>query len=113
MQTEPHVVIVGGGFSGAAVAIHLLRLASVGVRVTLLEPREVLFTDTPVRTPVAAALKPLAPDAQVRGLHVALVDDVLTTGATAQSLALVLLKAGAKRVDVYCLARTPKPDGPA
>ncbi|AKL34712.1 FAD/NAD(P)-binding protein [Klebsiella sp. K794] len=41
MQTEPHVVIVGGGFSGAAVAIHLLRLASVGVRVTLLEPREV------------------------------------------------------------------------
>ncbi|PLM51385.1 FAD-dependent oxidoreductase, partial [Klebsiella michiganensis] len=41
MQTEPHVVIVGGGFSGAAVAIHLLRLAPVGVRVTLLEPREV------------------------------------------------------------------------
>ncbi|MBS0931831.1 FAD/NAD(P)-binding protein, partial [Klebsiella michiganensis] len=37
MQTEPHVVIVGGGFSGAAVAIHLLRLAPVGVRVTLLE----------------------------------------------------------------------------
>ncbi len=41
MQTEPHVVIVGGGFSGAAVAIHLLRLAPTGVRVTLLEPREV------------------------------------------------------------------------
>ncbi|MBA7929891.1 FAD/NAD(P)-binding protein [Klebsiella sp. RHBSTW-00215] len=41
MQTEPHVVIVGGGFSGAAVAIHLLRLAPVGVRVTLLEPREI------------------------------------------------------------------------
>ncbi|RVT10556.1 FAD/NAD(P)-binding protein [Klebsiella oxytoca] len=41
MQTESHVVIVGGGFSGAAVAIHLLRLAPVGVRVTLLEPREV------------------------------------------------------------------------
>lgn len=40
MHTEPHVVIVGGGFSGAAVAIHLLRLAPVDVRVTLLEPRE-------------------------------------------------------------------------
>ena len=40
MHTEPHVVVVGGGFSGAAVAIHLLRLAPVGVRVTLLEPRE-------------------------------------------------------------------------
>ncbi|VUS35803.1 hypothetical protein SB6419_02492 [Klebsiella spallanzanii] len=40
MHTEPHVVIIGGGFSGAAVAIHLLRLVPAGGRVTLLEPRE-------------------------------------------------------------------------
>ena len=53
----------------------------------------------------------LASGVQVHGLHLALIDDVLTTGATAQSLALLLLKAGARRVDVYCLARTPKPDG--
>jgi ComF family protein len=45
----------------------------------------------------------------IAGLHVALVDDVLTTGATAESLARLLRKAGAARVDVYCLARTPKP----
>ncbi|CAM3795503.1 Protein GntX [Pseudomonas reidholzensis] len=51
----------------------------------------------------------LAPGAQVEGLHVALIDDVLTTGATAQALAEILLKAGVRRVDVYCLARTPKP----
>ncbi|MBN2994141.1 ComF family protein [Pseudomonas cedrina subsp. fulgida] len=51
----------------------------------------------------------LAPDAQVRGRHFALVDDVLTTGATAHSLARLLIDAGAQRVDVYCLARTPKP----
>lgn len=51
----------------------------------------------------------LAPGATVGGLHLALVDDVLTTGATAQSLALLLLKAGARQVDVYCLARTPQP----
>ncbi|MBK3435034.1 ribose-phosphate pyrophosphokinase [Pseudomonas sp. DD1] len=51
----------------------------------------------------------LAPDAQVRGQHLALVDDVLTTGATAHSLARLLLHAGARQVDVYCLARTPKP----
>ena len=38
MSTEPHIVIIGGGFSGAAVAIELLRLAPNGVRVTLLEP---------------------------------------------------------------------------
>lgn len=46
---------------------------------------------------------------RVKGKHVALVDDVLTTGATANSLARLLKKAGARRVDVYCLARTPKP----
>ncbi len=51
----------------------------------------------------------LAPDAQVQGRHFALVDDVLTTGATAHSLARLLMQAGARQVDVYCLARTPKP----
>ncbi len=51
----------------------------------------------------------LAPDAQVKGQHLALIDDVLTTGATAQALARLLISAGAARVDVYCLARTPKP----
>lgn len=45
------------------------------------------------------------------GLHVALVDDVLTTGATAQALARLLRDHGAERVDVYCLARTPRPAG--
>ncbi|RBH54442.1 MULTISPECIES: ComF family protein [Pseudomonas] len=52
----------------------------------------------------------LAPGAKVEGLHLALVDDVLTTGATAESLARLLMKAGARRVDVYCLARTPSPE---
>jgi len=51
----------------------------------------------------------LTPGASVRGRHLALVDDVLTTGATAQALARLLKDAGAAQVDVYCLARTPKP----
>lgn len=50
----------------------------------------------------------LADKALVRGLHVAIVDDVMTTGATAQALALLLRRAGAHRVDIYCLARTPR-----
>ena len=54
----------------------------------------------------------LAPGAEVRGRHLALVDDVLTTGATCEALARLLLRAGAARVDVYCLARTPKPGAP-
>ena len=51
----------------------------------------------------------LEPGSDVRGRHLALVDDVLTTGATAEALARLLKRAGAARVDVYCLARTPKP----
>lgn len=46
----------------------------------------------------------------VQGKHVALVDDVLTTGATCEALAQELLAAGARRVDVYCLARTGRVD---
>ncbi|HEY1028783.1 MAG TPA: ComF family protein [Pseudomonas sp.] len=48
-------------------------------------------------------------DKRIVGSHLALVDDVLTTGATAGTLANLLRRAGALRVDVYCLARTPRP----
>jgi ComF family protein len=51
----------------------------------------------------------LADDANVAGRHFAVVDDVLTTGATLNAVTQLLIKAGARRVDVYCLARTPKP----
>ncbi|HHT0594045.1 TPA: ComF family protein [Legionella anisa] len=38
--------------------------------------------------------------------HVAIVDDLLTTGSTANELAFTLKKSGAKKVDVWCCART-------
>lgn len=41
----------------------------------------------------------------VHGKRVALVDDVMTTGATAVELSRVLRRAGAARVDIYCAAR--------
>lgn len=41
------------------------------------------------------------------GCHVALVDDVVTTGATSQEAARTLKRAGAGRVEVWALARTP------
>ncbi len=45
----------------------------------------------------------------VQGKHIALVDDVVTTGATAEVLARLLKDHGASRVDVWALARTPSP----
>jgi ComF family protein len=44
---------------------------------------------------------------RLQGTHVALIDDVLTTGATAHAAALALTRAGAAGVDVWVVARTP------
>lgn len=41
------------------------------------------------------------------GLHVALVDDVMTTGATLDALARACRQAGAVRIEAWAAARTP------
>ena len=41
--------------------------------------------------------------------HVALVDDVVTTGETASEISRLLKRCGTRRVDIWCLARTPAP----
>lgn len=43
----------------------------------------------------------------LNGEHVLLIDDVMTTGSTAHSIARLLKQAGASQVTVWCLARTP------
>jgi ComF family protein len=42
--------------------------------------------------------------------HVAIVDDVITTGATGKVIASLLKQHGVDRVSLWALARTPKPD---
>jgi ComF family protein len=56
---------------------------------------------------------PPAARPHIEGRRVALVDDVMTTGATAHEATQTLLRAGARAVDLWVLARTPAPgDGP-
>lgn len=48
----------------------------------------------------------LSPDCDVKGKHILLVDDVYTTGATAEECARVLLGGGATAVDILTVSRT-------
>ncbi len=48
--------------------------------------------------------------AEVVGRRITLIDDVMTTQATADELSGVLLDAGAQSVQVWVLARTPAPE---
>jgi ComF family protein len=46
---------------------------------------------------------------QVAGMHIALIDDVMTTGATCQAACVAALEGGAASVSLWLLARTPLP----
>jgi len=46
---------------------------------------------------------------ELRGRHVAIVDDVMTTGSTAAEIAAVVRQAGAATVEIWVVARTPRP----
>ncbi len=73
-------------------------------------------------TPHQLALAPLKRAANVRGAYaieprrrsellgreVTLIDDVMTTGATAAEASRTLLQAGAARVHIWVVARTPR-----
>jgi ComF family protein len=67
-------------------------------------PQAGLAADERVRN-VAAAF---AVECSVAGLSVALVDDVVTTGATVNALARALLDGGATRCEAWAVARTPE-----
>lgn len=41
--------------------------------------------------------------------HVALVDDVVTTGSTLNAICPLLLELGVKKIDIYCICRTGDP----
>lgn len=42
----------------------------------------------------------------IAGLSIAIIDDVMTTGNTVNELSKMLMKSGAKQVEIWCIART-------
>ncbi len=64
------------------------------------------------RNVAGAFTVPAAARSRVQGARVLVVDDVFTTGATAQAATRALKRAGAARVDVVSLARVVRLDDP-
>ncbi|MBL8297455.1 MAG: ComF family protein [Rhodanobacteraceae bacterium] len=95
-------------------ALELARPLALASGVSLLPDSLLRLRETPAQSGLSA----LARRRNLRGAftvrkgvalprHVAVVDDVMTTGATAQECALVLRRAGAARVDIWAIARAP------
>jgi ComF family protein len=61
------------------------------------------------RKNVAGAFRVTAAKGALREKRIVVVDDVITTGATAEACARVLKRAGAARVDILALARAVEP----
>lgn len=123
------------GLAGASVPdalipvpLHLTRLRKRGYDQALELARPLsralqipLLADRLLRTRATAPQSELHADARQRNLrgafalqaglampqHVALVDDVMTTGATLEAAAKTLLRAGVARVDAWVCARVP------
>jgi ComF family protein len=100
------------GFNQAEIiARAVAREARVPLRARILRktkerPPQAGLSASARRTNVASAYRARLPRS-LRGKTVLLVDDVLTTGATAEAAARALLAAGAGAVDVLTLARVP------
>lgn len=73
-------------------------------------PAQAGLNNSERRTNVVGAFS-VKKGSELAGQHVLLIDDVLTTGATASACAAVLKRAGAKRVTVLTLARVDRRKG--
>ncbi len=74
------------------------------VRPTL--PQSDMGSPAARRRNLTGAFQAVEPHAVVQ--HVAILDDVMTTGATVMELARLLRREGVRRVDVWCCARASR-----
>lgn len=94
-------------------AVEIARPLAPGLGVPLLIDAAQRLRNTPAQAglPHDARLKNIkgafACDARVAGKRVALLDDVMTTGASLDELARAVLAAGAIEVEAWVVARTP------
>ncbi|NOX95670.1 MAG: ComF family protein [Alphaproteobacteria bacterium] len=88
--------------TGASVALDLLE------RVRATPPQKNLSADARQRNVAGAFAVSESASAQIKGRHIVLIDDVLTTGATLSACARALKKAGAARVDGLIVAKVVK-----
>ncbi len=96
----------------AALAAEISRAANVPVELDALKrvratPQQVGLSKAARAENVQGAFR--ADKGAVNGKHLILIDDVLTSGATADTCARALLRAGAERVDVLVFARVVAP----
>jgi len=77
------------------------------VRRTRATPAQAGLSNARRRENVAGAFR-VKKASEVAGRRVLLIDDVMTTGATASASALALKRAGAKRVTLLALARVDR-----
>lgn len=97
------------GFNQAQVLSHILsRRTGIAEQPLLCRPLRLSNQKSLKRRQRFANLKrAFVCDTQLDGQHVAVIDDVVTTCATAMAAAETLKQAGAGQVDIWALARTP------
>lgn len=99
-------------------AFEIARVISLELRIPILRAGIMRRTSTPAQTKLRAASRrrnlrfAFAVDRKLHAHRLAIVDDVITTGATVNSLALALRAAGASYVEAWAVARTPRPVSP-
>lgn len=101
-------ILRGSGASqvlAEAASSHIgLPLSVRTIRCTRRTKKQSTLSPTARKKNVKGAFEMIA-GADVRGLHVGLVDDTLTTGATANATSKILKQAGAERVSLITVAR--------